>query len=72
MIDIQKSLNNQSIYEMVRIEFPGRYETNNPTEPQIRKYKRYGRQWFKDDKCLYAYEDNITPIIMNFKPSTPK
>ena len=42
MIDIQKSLDIENIYDLVIKEIHGRYETNNPTEQQIRKYKRYG------------------------------
>ena len=31
MIDIQKGLDVQNIYKLVRKEIHGRYETNNPT-----------------------------------------
>ena len=40
MIDIQKSLDVENIYDLERKEIHGRYETNNPTEQQIRKYER--------------------------------
>ena len=46
----------------------GRYETNNPTEQQI----RYGSEWFKDDKYLYVHENIITHIITHCKVSKPK
>ena len=72
MNDIQKNLYVENIYDLVRKEIHGRYETNNPTEQQIGKYKRYGSEWFKDDKYLYAHENIITPIIIHCKVLTPK
>ena len=60
MIDIQRSLDVENIYDLVRKEIHGRYETYNPAEQQIRKYKRYGSERFKDDKYLYAHQDIIT------------
>ena len=67
MIDIQNDLVVENIYDLVRKEIHGKY-----TDEQVRKYKRYGSEWFKDDKYLYAHEDIMTPIIMYCKESTPK
>ena len=40
MIDVQYGLGIKSISNLVRKNIQGRYETKNPTEEQIRKYKR--------------------------------
>ena len=72
MIDIQKGLDVENIYDLVRKEIHGRCETNNPTEQQTRKYKRHGSEWLKDDKYMYAHEGIITPIIIGCKAATPK
>ena len=72
MIDIQNGLDVENIYDFVRKEIHGRYATKKSTDEQVRKNKRYGSEWFKDDKYLYAHEDIITPKIMHCKVSTPK
>ena len=40
MIDVQYGLGIKIISNLVRKNIQGRYETKNPTEEQIRKYKR--------------------------------
>ena len=67
MIDIQNGLDVENIYDLVRKEIHGRYATKKPTDEQVRKYKRYGLEWFTDDKYLYAHKDIITPVIMHCK-----
>ena len=72
MIDIQKGLDTENIYDFARKEIPRRCETNNPTEQQTKKYKRHGSEWLKDDKYMYAHERIITPIIIGCRVATPK
>ena len=72
MIYIQNGLGVENIYDLVRKEIHGRYATKKPTDKQVRKYKRYGLEWVKDDKYLYASQDVITPIIMHCKILIPK
>ena len=72
MIDIQNGLDVENIYDLVRKEIHGRYETKNHTDKQVRKYKRYGLEWLKIDNNFYAHEDIITPIITHCKVSRPK
>ena len=71
MIDIQKSLDVEHIYNLVRKKIHGRHEANNPTEQKIRKFKINASESFKHNKYLYAHEDIITPIIMHCELSAP-
>ena len=34
--------------------------------------KRHGSELIEDEKCMYAHEDILTPIIMHCTVSTPK
>ena len=47
MTDIQKGLGVENIYDLVRREILGRFDTNNPTEQQTRNYKGHGSEWLK-------------------------
>ena len=40
--DIEKKLDVKNIFDLVDKEIKGKFETNYPTEQQIRKYKRHG------------------------------
>ena len=53
-------------------KFEGKFETNYPTEQQIRKYKRHGSEFIKNERFMYAHECIIIPIIMHCRISTPK
>ena len=61
MIAIQNGLDAESIYDLVKIVIHGRYAAKKPSDEQVRKYKRCGSEWIKDDKYLYAHEHIITP-----------
>ena len=52
MTDIQKGLGVENIYDLVRREVLGRFDTNNPTEQQTRNYKGHGSEWLK--MCKFA------------------
>ena len=56
----------------IMMEIKSKFNTNNLTEQQIRKYKRHGPELIKDEKFVYTHEDIITPIIMHCRVSTPK
>ena len=62
----------KNIFDIVDKEIKRKFETNYPTEQQIRKYKRHGSELLKDEKFMYAHEDIITPIIIHCRVSTPK
>ena len=37
----------------------GRFETKNPADKQITKYKRHGLELIDNEKCMYT-DENIT------------
>ena len=47
-------------------------ETDYSTEQQIRKYKRHGSEFIENEKCMYAHECIIIPVIMHCRVATPK
>ena len=48
------------------------FETNNPTEQKIRKYKRHGSEFTKDRKFMYANENIIVPVVMHCRIASLK
>ena len=70
--DIGRELDVENIYDLIDKEIKGKFETNNLTDEQIRKYKRYGLQSIENTKIMYAHEDIVTSIIMHCRISTPK
>ena len=69
---IGRELDVKNILDLVDKESKGKFETNYLTEQQIRKYKRYGSEFIKDIKFMYAPECIIVPIIMHCRVATPK
>ena len=65
MIDIKKKLNVKNIHDLVNKEISGKFKTNNPTDEQIKKYKRHGSILIDGDTFMYAYEDVIIHVIMH-------
>ena len=70
--DIGRELDVKNIFDLVDKDIKGKFETNYPTEQQIKKYKRYGTEFIKDIKFMYAHECIIIPIIMHCRVATPK
>ena len=70
--DVQKGVGVENIYDLVRKEICGIFETNKPTKEQKRKYKRHGKEWLNDDIYTYASSDLILKIIMYNKGSKKK
>ena len=48
----------------------GIYDTENPIENQIRKYKRYGKEFIDDLTGIYIHEDLSLLIIMDCRTPT--
>ena len=46
----------KNIFDLVDKEIKGKFETNYPTEQQIRKYKRHGSEFIEGIKFIYAHE----------------
>ena len=54
------------------VDKKGKFETDYPTEQQIRKYKRHASEFIEGIKFMYAHECIIIPIIMHCQVTTPK
>ena len=63
MINIQKKLDVKNIHDLVDKETKGNFKTNNPTNEQIKKYKRHGSELIDGKNFVYAHEGIIIPII---------
>ena len=70
--DIGRELDVKNIFDLVDKEIKGKFETDYPTEPKIRKYKRHGSEFIEDTKFMYAHECIIIPTIAHCRVSTPK
>ena len=70
--DIGRELDVKNICDSVDKEIKGKFETNYPTEQQIRKYKRHGSKFIEGIKFMYALECIIIPVIMHCRISTSK
>ena len=70
--DIGRELDAENIYNLMDKEIKGRFETDNPTDEQIKKYKRYGSEFIENKKFMYVHEDIIMPVIMHCRVATPK
>ena len=71
--DIAEKLDVKNIFDLVDKEIKSKFETNYPTEQQIRKYKRHESEFIEDIKFMYVHECIIIiPVIMHCRVSTPK
>ena len=64
MIDIQKKLDAKNIRDLVDKEIKRKFKTNNPTDEQIKKYKRHGSESVDHDKFVYVHEGIMILVIM--------
>ena len=62
----------KNIFDLVDKEIKAKFETNYPTEQQIRKYKRHGSELIENQKFMNARECILIPVIMHCRVSTPK
>ena len=70
--DIGERLGVKNIYDLIDKEIKEKSETKNPTNEQIREYKRHVSELIRVEKYKYTHDDIIIPIIMNCRVSTPK
>ena len=68
----ERKVNIKNIFDLVDKEIKGKFETNYPTEQQVRKYERHGSKFIESIKFIYTHECIIIPIIMHCRVSTPK
>ena len=64
-IDKRKKLDVKNIDVLVDKKIKDKFKTNNPTNEQIRNYKKYGPELFDREKFAYAHEVIIIPVIMH-------
>ena len=65
--DMKEKLGVEKIYYLIDKEIKGRFETRNPTNEQIREYKRHGPKLIDGRKIMYTREDIIMSIIMHYE-----
>ena len=70
--DIGRKLDVKNIFDLVHKEIKGKFQTDYPTQKQIRKYKRHGSEFIENEKFTYDHECIIIPVIMHCRVSTPK
>ena len=58
--------------DMIDKEIKGKFETRNPTNEQIREYKRHGLELIDGEKFMYTREDIMMNVIMFCRVSTPE
>ena len=63
--DIGEKLGVENIDDLIDKEMKGRSETRNPTNEQIREYKRHSSELIDDKKFMYTREDIIMSIIIH-------
>ena len=63
--DLQEGLGVKNIFDLVRKEIHGIFESKDPTKDKIRNYKRPGREWFIVDVYTYVRSDLMSKIIKN-------
>ena len=63
MIGLQKSLCRQNLCHVAVKNIKSFCGTKQPTEEQVRKYKREMSKWTNDDKIVYICEDLACKII---------
>ena len=65
IIDIQKKLDVKNIHDLVDQKIKSKFQTNNPTNEQIKKCKKHGSELIDGEKSTYAHEGIIIPVIMH-------
>ena len=70
--DIGKKIDVKSICNLVDKESKGKFNTNNPTDQQIREYKKNGSEFMEYTKFMFVHECIIIPAIMHCRVATPK
>ena len=58
-----KGIGVENIYDLLRNEIYGIFETTKPIKEQKRKYKRREKEWLNDDIYIYARSDLVLKVI---------
>ena len=53
--DIGEKLGVKNIYDLIDKEIKGKFKTNNPTEQQIKEYKRHGSELINNEEFVYTH-----------------
>ena len=61
-----------NIYDLIDIEIKDRFGTKDPTNEQIREYKRHGPKLVDAEKCMYTCEGIIMNTMMHCRVLTLK
>ena len=64
MCDVQNGIGVENMSDLVEKEVQGIFGTKNPTEKQIRKNKRAGKEWFNYNPYVYVRDGLMTRILM--------
>ena len=67
--DVGEKVGVENIYDLIDKEIEGKFKTKNPTDEQIREYKRHGPELINGGNFTYTLENIIAPIIMHCKSS---
>ena len=70
VIEMQKELDVRNIHDLVDKEIKFKFKTNNPTNKQIKKYKKRGSELIDGKNFVYAHEGIIIPVKKHCR--TPK
>ena len=70
--DIREKLGVENIYDLIDKKIKGRFETKNPLDEQIKKYKKHRSELINSEKFMYTHESSITPTIMHCRVPTAK
>ena len=69
MHNVKGGLGVKNMFDLVRKEIYGIFETKSPTKVQIRKYKRFEKEL--DDNCnatfVYVRSDPMSRIMKNYR-----
>ena len=69
MIDKQKKLDLKNTNDLVHKEIKGKFKSNNVTDEQIKKYKRFGFVYAHEDVIILVMMHCRTPELCKFKRS---
>ena len=69
---IGEKLGVTNMNDLIDKEIKGKFETRNPTNEQIREYKRHGSELIEGEKFLLTCQDIIMPIAMHCRVPTPE
>ena len=69
MTDIQKIFNVKNTHDLVDKEIKSKFKTKNPTNEQMKKYKKDKTELIDNKKLMYSYEGIIIPVIMHCRTS---